>query len=290
VGTQLDYGVYSRRRGSVNRRICVAAYLALATLALSFAPLLASAQDSPIRCCPIVEIRQYTVTPGSIDAFVELFERYFIEGQEADGITVVGTFRVIDDPNRFFWIRGFPDMTARPKDLYGFYYGPVWKAHRVVANPMLVENDNVLLVRPYSSTSAFSINTAKRPPVTSTSQPNGLLVATIYSPPQASGTQFEALFEQSIRPAITIAGARVVGEFVTQHSANNFPALRIRDEANVFAWFSCFAGQTDYERYLATLNGDPRWTKIRESLAIMRVYSPPEVWRLKATPRSALHC
>ena len=31
-----------------------------------------------------------------------------------------------------------------------FYYGPVWKEHRTAANGMMVDSDNVLLLRPVS--------------------------------------------------------------------------------------------------------------------------------------------
>ena len=71
------------------------------------------AEASHATCCPIVEVRQYTLKAGSFFDFIALFERYFIESQESDGMTVVGTFRVLDDPNRFFWIRGFADMEKR---------------------------------------------------------------------------------------------------------------------------------------------------------------------------------
>ncbi len=58
-----------------------------------------------------------------------------------------GQFADLDDPDRFVWIRGFDDMAAREKTLSEFYFGPVWQAHRDEANPMLVDNDNVLLMR-----------------------------------------------------------------------------------------------------------------------------------------------
>src|SRR5439155_25048962 len=49
-------------------------------------------------CCPIVELRQYTLHPGKRDAFIDLFERQFIESQEAVGTRMIGQFRDLDDP------------------------------------------------------------------------------------------------------------------------------------------------------------------------------------------------
>jgi hypothetical protein len=241
-------------------------------------------------CCPIVEVRQYTLKAGSFFDFIALFERYFVESQESDGMTVVGTFRVLDDPNRFFWIRGFADMEARRIALTTFYEGPTWKAHRDIANSMLVENDNVLLLRPIRPRSGFSITITARPPVGSQAERPGLMIATIYSLGTVAGATFDELFEQSIRPAITTAGARVLGTFETEHRPNTYPRLPIRESANVFAWFSCFATQADYDNYQAALASDARWANVRETFALLHIYSPPETWRLAATPRSALHC
>src|SRR5438046_7278878 len=52
-------------------------------------------------CCPIVELRQYTLHPGKRDVLIDLFEREFIETQEAVGSKVIGQFRNVEDPDRF---------------------------------------------------------------------------------------------------------------------------------------------------------------------------------------------
>ena len=36
-------------------------------------------------CCPIVELRQYTLHPGKRDVLIDLFDREFVESQEASG-------------------------------------------------------------------------------------------------------------------------------------------------------------------------------------------------------------
>ena len=67
-------------------------------------------------CSPIVDLRQYTLFPGTRDAFVQLFDREFVETQEEVGMRIIGQFRDLGDPNRFVWLRGFADMTARHQD------------------------------------------------------------------------------------------------------------------------------------------------------------------------------
>ena len=104
---------------------------------------------------PVLELRQYKIVHGKRDAFIALFERKFIESQEELGIRLVGQFRDIDDPDRFVWLRAFGNMDDRGRLLNAFYSGPVWQANRNVANPMLDDNDNVLLLRPAAPSLAF---------------------------------------------------------------------------------------------------------------------------------------
>src|SRR5262249_4738210 len=131
-------------------------------------------------CCPVVELRQYTLVIGQRETLIALFEREFIETQEATGMTVIGQFRDLNNPDRFVWLRGFADMTSRARQLEEFYGGPVWKAHREVANATMINSDDVLLLRPASPTSGFSLPQASRRPIGSTTNREDLLLATIY--------------------------------------------------------------------------------------------------------------
>src|SRR5947207_2217956 len=89
-------------------------------------------------CCPIVELRQYTLHPEKRDFLIDLFDREFIESQEILGMYVIGQFRDLDNPNRFVWLRGFRNMSERVEGLTAFYTGPVWKAHREAANSTMI--------------------------------------------------------------------------------------------------------------------------------------------------------
>src|SRR6266542_1920072 len=110
----------------------------------------------PRTCCPIVELRQYTLHPGKRDVLIDLFDREFVESQEALGMKLIGQFRYLDNSNRFVWLRGFRDMSLRAQALKDFYGGPVWKAHREAANATMIDSDNVLLLHPATATSGFS--------------------------------------------------------------------------------------------------------------------------------------
>lgn len=98
--------------------------------------------------CGVIELRQYTLHRGRREALIALFDREFVETQEAVGIRVLGQFRDLDADDRFVWLRGYADMPARGRALPAFYDGPVWAAHREAANATMVDSDDVLLLRP----------------------------------------------------------------------------------------------------------------------------------------------
>src|SRR5471032_663591 len=155
----------------------------LSTMTLMTAMILqATAAPTPAQstCCPIVELRQYTLHPNMLDGFIQMFEREFIETQEAVGITVIGHFRDQNDPNRFVWLRAFSDIPARAEALQAFYGGPVWKAHRDEANANFTDTDNVLLLRPVSVASEFSLAKFQRAPLKTSLPAKGMVVATVY--------------------------------------------------------------------------------------------------------------
>src|SRR5438034_1313450 len=130
---------------------------------------------SSLLCCPVVELRQYTLHPGKRDVLIDLFDREFVESQEELGIKIIGQFRDLNDPNRFVWLRGFRDMPSRAEALKAFYGGPVWKAHREAANATMIDSDNVLLLRPARATSGFSFENSERPASGATEIPRGVI-------------------------------------------------------------------------------------------------------------------
>ncbi|MFG3013916.1 NIPSNAP family protein [Streptomyces cinerochromogenes] len=95
----------------------------------------------------IVELRQYTLHPGTRETLIELFEREFVVGQEAVGIAVGGRIRDLDDPDRFAWLRAFPDMGRRRRSLEAFYTGSVWQENRDAANATMIDSDEEALQR-----------------------------------------------------------------------------------------------------------------------------------------------
>ncbi|RKG80952.1 NIPSNAP family protein [Corallococcus sp. CA049B] len=202
----------------------------------------------PSSCCSVLELRQYTLHPGQRDALISLFERAFIESQEATGMHVIGQFRDEDRPDRFVWLRGFRDMTSRREALSAFYGGPVWKEHRNEANTTMQDSDNVLLLRPIKG---LAHPGTSRPPPGADARPDSRVEVTVCYLKAPADEALTACFEQYVRPVLTELGAPPRGLFQTEPAENTFPALPVRTGEHVFAWLTVFPDAAHLRRRAA---------------------------------------
>ena len=243
---------------------------------------------SPTGCCPIVELRRYTLHPGKRDTLIELFEREFIETQEAAGIQLIAQFRDIDRPDVFTWLRGFTDMESRAAALSAFYDGPTWRAHRDAANDTMIDSDNVLLLRPVQPGSGFVFARANRPSVGATVIPSALFVATIYPLAPTAANDFPGIFDRAIKPELIASGATPLALLETEPARNTFPRLPVREGEHVFVCFARFADVATYDRHVATLEKSPGWREAARPVLGSHLVSPVETLRLTPTARSRL--
>lgn len=233
----------------------------------------------------VLELRQYTLHPGRRDELIALFEREFVEPQEEAGIRLIATFRDLDDPDRFVWIRGFPDMAARAAALGAFYGGPAWKRHRDAANATMVDSDDVLLLRPLGCDQGLQAALLSRPQVTAATPAGGVFTITV-CPLRAPPT--DALvhaFDQCVHPFCVGVGGDLLACWVTEPAANNFPRLPVREGEPVLAWITRFDDEAAQQRHAALLRGSgclerPEWRAHLSGEATQL--------RLAPTPRSAL--
>jgi hypothetical protein len=133
-------------------------------------------------------------------------------------------------------------MSHRARALQAFYEGPVWRRHREAANATVIDSDNVLLLRPASSTSGFVLR-RERPAPGSMTILAVLVVATIYYPGASAAAGFPAFCQSAVAPALTEAGAAPLAVLVTEDAPNNFPRLPVREGEQVLVSFTAFASQ-----------------------------------------------
>jgi hypothetical protein len=164
-----------------------------------------------------IELRRYALHPGAREDLISLFDREFLESQDAVGAVVLGQFRDLDDPDRFVWLRGFASMAARREALEAFYGGPVWTKHRREANRTMVAWDDVLLLRPVAP---FTPDTSTRPTFGAPSPETPLHLTIRYA-----DAPFDAL------PQVPSA----LLTLVSAHVENDYPALPVRTGEHVAA-------------------------------------------------------
>lgn len=207
----------------------------------------------------VVELRRYTLRPGQRDVLIDLFDREFVETQEATGMRVLGQFRDLDRPDQFVWVRGFPDMAVRLAALTVFYTGPDWRAHAATANATMVDTDNVLLLRPAGRTGAFRLDPGVRDrPATS------LVVVTIHDLPTQVTDDLVAHFDDTVLPELVAAGATPLGLLTTEYAENDFPGLPVRTGVHTLVTVVSYPSeQAHAELTTATATGLPACEQLR---------------------------
>lgn len=189
---------------------------------------------------PIVELRQYTLRPGQRDVLIELFDREFVETQEAAGMAVFGQFRDLDAPDRFVWLRGFPDMSSRAESLSAFYGGSVWKTHGRAANATMLDSDDVLLLRPIADQWAFPDPIGPRPAAGRPPSAASTVLVTLFFADRPVGEDLKQWFEKEVHPALAATGGPPFACLSTEYAENTFPDLPVRAGEHVLACMARF--------------------------------------------------
>jgi hypothetical protein len=189
----------------------------------------------PIR---VLELRNYLMQPGMTERFVQYFSDHFVGTQQAQGAMLPGIFTVRGEADRFFWMRGFGDMASRLSYLQSFYGGAVWKGYGREANSMIIDSDQVHLLRPWPEGRIDNVLGDGR---------YGLVVIDYY---YAKAGQRDALLHmltQAYEPKMKGQGMPV-SLWVTEMAVNEFPRLPVIQEKDLVVVISLFVNEEDYVR------------------------------------------
>ena len=97
----------------------------------------------------IIELRTYKTKPGRRAEFIEVFRAKSVPAHARIGMKILGPLLSIEDPDTFFFMRGFPDLASREPMKGKFYEGELWKAElESILMPMLEKWDVVLVDDP----------------------------------------------------------------------------------------------------------------------------------------------
>ncbi|MFD9903448.1 NIPSNAP family protein [Streptomyces sp. NPDC059063] len=201
----------------------------------------------------VIELRQYTLRPGRRDELVELFDRELLETQEETGMTVLGQFRDLDHPDRFVWLRGFRDMTTRHQALTAFYEGPVWARHGPQASATMVDSDDVLLLRPASAGSGFTLRPSDR---SRTPARDRFVSATVwfFRPGRQDGVE---LIRDGLLPVLRATGPAPLAVLTTETARNTFTRLPVRTGENAAVVLTSYPDESACRRHLAAVRAHP---------------------------------
>lgn len=94
----------------------------------------------------IVELRTYKTKPGKRAEFLETFRAKSIPAHHEIGMKILGPFVSLEDPDTFFFMRGFPDLASRDPMKAKFYEGELWKRQLEHTLMPILDDYEVVLV------------------------------------------------------------------------------------------------------------------------------------------------
>ena len=230
----------------------------------------------------VIEFRRYTIKDGERQHFAEYFESYFPEAFQQMGAIVFGQFFERKNPVGFTWLRGFKNTDARAIINAGFYYGPLWREHSSTMNSLMVDSDNVLLLRPLSPERRVLVLPAVDP-IKEGKGAQGVVVAQMFAVKPNSVDAFAQQAEATFA-SYRAAGAREAGVLVTLDVPNNFPQLPVRTDGPYLVWLGIVKDNQTLDSLFTPLV--ERSSQSLSDTGLLR--SAPELLMLNPTRRSRL--
>jgi hypothetical protein len=239
----------------------------------------------------VIELRDYRIRDGMTRGFIRYFEEHFLYSQREAGMHVLGQFEVVGAPSRFVWIRGFEDMDARRRGLEAFYGGPFWQARRTETNAMIVDSDDVHLLRPIGSpdlAEGLTLEDRASEPAGVVAPHAGLLAADFHRAQPGALERLVSLFERRLRPALLTRGHQVLGFFVAERAPNDYPRLPVIQDPTLLLVLSAYRDAGHCATMRAGWPGGDPWAVVLDAASPAPVAAPVTTMRLRPTARSLI--
>jgi hypothetical protein len=94
----------------------------------------------------IIEMRTYKLKPGKRAEFFEIFRTRSMPAHTKIGMKILGPWLAIDDPDKFFFMRGFPDLPSREPMKAKLYEGKLWKQELESVLIPMIDRYGVVLI------------------------------------------------------------------------------------------------------------------------------------------------
>lgn len=204
----------------------------------------------------VLELRNYLLNPDMADTFGDYFNLHFVKPMNELGGYTLGQFKIKGEKNRFVWLRGFTDMNTRVKFLNDFYINsPVWKKFGPGANDMMINSDNVYLLRPLNDhknshelTKEFNSNLLKTD--------KGVIVVNFYIC-NSTLDKVINLFHTSYLPFLKTLNINNITIWISEMSENDFPRLPVFQDKNLLLTITTYKDENDYQVKQEKINSMP---------------------------------
>lgn len=194
----------------------------------------------------VLELRNYLLKPKTRERFVDYFENHFVDSQNISGGYVLGQFRIKDEDDKFFWMRGFEDMPSRLAFLRGFYEkGEAWKKRGAGANEMMLDSDNVYLLKPLNDQNFNGSELTKE---------KGIFVIDYYAAVDNRLDELIDYFQTKYLPFLESLEIHNTTLWVSEMSENNFPRLPVIQDENLLVAITPFRDESDYQSKLKQID------------------------------------
>ena len=204
----------------------------------------------------VLELRNYLLKPNMADEFSNYFNNHFVKPMTELGGYTLGQFKINSVNDRFVWMRGFTDMSTRIKFLNDFYVdSPAWKEFGSGANDMMINSDNVYLLRPLSNnknskeqSEGINSNLLKTD--------KGVVIVDFYIC-NSTLDKVINLFNSDYIPFLKTLNIHNITLWVSEMSENDFPRLPVFQDKNLLLTITTYKDENEYQIKQGQINSMP---------------------------------
>jgi hypothetical protein len=216
----------------------------------------------------VLELRNYLLKPTRADEFSKYFNDHFVRPMNELGGYTLGQFKINGVNNRFVWMRGFTDMGTRVKFLNDFYMNsPAWKEFGPGANDMMINSDNVYLLRPLLN----SKNSKEEPGGINSNElrtGKGIVVVDFYICNSTLEKVID-LFNAEYIPFLHTLEIHNISLWVSEMSENDFPRLPVFQDKNLLLTITIHKDLASYrakQKQINSMTSNPKTIGLKNSM------------------------
>ena len=199
----------------------------------------------------VLELRNYLLKPNLADTFSQYFHSKFVAPMNDLGGYTLGEFKINGVNDRFVWLRGFTNMKTRVKFLNDFYLNsPTWKEYGKGANEMMINSDNVYLLKPLHKN--VLLKTDKIFTVIDFYICNSTIEKVI------------KLFDTEYIPFLKTIHVNDISFWISEMTENDFPRLPVFQDKNLLVSITHYKDEAEYQTKQKEIDGMP--TDLKRSM------------------------